>query len=150
MSRLDTLTATVTMIDRADSSAVWGRAQVASESDERSFIAYPQLTGPLQIGTEVVLNVTATALNLGTGGVDFVLGTLPPAQGEGGGGEEHIIKLRYTPLQHAVAVAEQQPDWDEPESLEGTPVVACLLHSQLAPWSPRRRRRTRAAVLPRS
>ena len=133
MSRLDTLIATVTAIDRADSSAIWGRARVASEPSERSFVAYPPLTGPLQSGTTVVLNVTATALGLGTGGVDFVLGTLPPAKGESGAGDEHIIKLRYTPLQHAVAVAEQQPSGDEPESLGGTPVVACLLHSQLAP-----------------
>lgn len=135
MPRLDTLAATITAIDRADSGAIWGRARVVTEASERHFVAYPTLTGPLSVGAAVVLNVTATELKLGTGGVDFVLAVLPqlPQASVSVKGDEHIIKLRYTPLQHAVAVAEQQDCWEEPESLRGTPVVACLLHSQLAP-----------------
>ncbi|WP_309716728.1 DUF3866 family protein, partial [Armatimonas sp.] len=130
MSRLDALPATVVAITRADSQALWGVAQVAGETHPRSFVAYPALTGALSVGDAVVLNVTATALSLGTGGVDFVMSgpTLPESENVG-----HIIKLRYTPLQHAVMATEQALKAPLPETLDGVRVVACLLHSQLAP-----------------
>ncbi len=138
MPRLDSLVATVTSIERVTSAALWGWAQVIGEPTERKIVAYPTLTGPLSVGDDVQLNVTATNLSLGTGGVDFVMGSpLAPARYplEGGGlsGGEHIIKLRYTPLQHAVAVAEQSAAWDDTvATLKGVRVVACLLHSQVA------------------
>ncbi|WP_395089378.1 DUF3866 family protein [Armatimonas sp.] len=138
MPRLDCLVATITSIERVTAAALWGRAQVVGEQTERKIVAYPALTGPLSMGDEVQLNVTATNLSLGTGGVDFVMGSpLPPRGyplgGGNSGGDEHIIKLRYTPLQHAVAVAEQSAAWDDTgAALEGVRVVACLLHSQVA------------------
>ncbi len=140
MPRLDTRTAVVTAIEKADGQAIWGRAQVPGEETERKIVAYPTLTGPLSVGDEVLLNVTATALNLGTGGYDFVMGFPPaPIMGRvsspllGPGEQEHLVKLRYTPLQHAVCAVEMGEGWDDTKStLDGTPVVACLLHSQLA------------------
>ena len=42
------------------------------------------------------------------------------------------MKLRYTPLQHAIAAVELRDDWQEGTTLEGVPVVACGLHSQVA------------------
>ncbi len=138
MPRLDTRTAVVTAIEKADGQAIWGRAQVPGEETKRKIVAYPTLTGPLAVGDEVLLNVTATMLNLGTGGVDFVMGFSPTPVPHGGESEalreqEHLIKLRYTPLQHAVCAVEMGEGWDDAKtSLEGTPVVACLLHSQLA------------------
>ena len=79
MPRLDTLLATVTSLDRVETNAVWGRAQVTGEERERKIVAYPALVGSLAVGDTVLLNVTATAMALGTGGVDFVIAPSPPA-----------------------------------------------------------------------
>lgn len=130
MARLESRRATVTALTRVSEASVWGQAQVSGESTERTFVAYPTLTGSIAIGDVVTLNTTATALSLGTGGVDFVMASpCAPQPSEAG----HIIKLRYTPLQHAVTVAELEAGWDDQESLTGATVVACLLHSQIAP-----------------
>lgn len=133
MPRLDRRVARLTAIERVTATTLWGRARVEGEAAERTIVAYPALTGPLAVGDSVLLNVTATAMALGTGGVDFVISPLAPAtQGNDAVGDEHIVKLRYTPLQHAVAVVEQSADWDDTATLAGLPVVACLLHSQVA------------------
>jgi hypothetical protein len=131
--RLDTKEATVTAIESAEGRAVWGRAKADGEETERQIVAYPALTGPLTVGERVTLNVTATAMGLGTGGVDFVISPVP-SSAKRGDGAEHLVKLRYTPLQHAVEAIEMAEGWDDAKSsLDGTPVVACLLHSQIAP-----------------
>lgn len=130
MARLESRRATVTALTRVSEASVWGRAHVSGESAERTFLAYPTLTGSIAVGDVITLNTTATAMSLGTGGVDFVMAsTRAPQPGDSG----HIIKLRYTPLQHAVSVAELEAGWDDQESLAGATVVACLLHSQIAP-----------------
>lgn len=135
MPRLDRTIARLTAIERVEPGILWGRAQVEGEERERTIVAYPTLTGSLALGDRLVLNTTATALSLGTGGVDFVQGVLETCRPSASEGTEHIVKLRYTPLQHAVSATEQAPDWDErgtERGLEGLPVVACLLHSQVA------------------
>jgi hypothetical protein len=115
-----------------------GRALLGVEVEgERSeAIAYPSLTGPVEVGDEVVLNVTAVALGLGTGGRHFVIGRLGGAAAEAERG--HVMKLRYTPLQFGVLSIEEE---DSPHheamaacaSLDGMPVVACSLHSMIGP-----------------
>lgn len=141
MARLDTLWATVTLIEGADSEIIHARARAEGEETERRIVAYPRLTGPLCVGDRVQLNVTATALALGTGGVDFVMNPplAPPSQqgrgdvrNERWGGSEHIMKLRYTPFQHAISAVEMSDAWVEGRGLDATPVVACGLHSQVA------------------
>jgi hypothetical protein len=94
-------------------------------------VAYLQLTGPVEEGDEVVVNVQARELGLGSGGFDVLHANLtrgldlPPEPGA------HVMKLPYTPVQFARVHAEEET---EPAALlEGTPVVACSLHSQLAP-----------------
>lgn len=131
MPRLDFINATVTFLDRVEADVVYGRALAQGEMVERRVMAYPTLTGPLAVGDTIQLNTTATNLALGTGGVDFVVGPLAPNNGGTQGGE-HIMKLRYTPLQHAIAAVELRDDWQEGTTLEGVPVVACGLHSQVA------------------
>src|SRR5918999_517763 len=97
---------------------------------------YPDMLGSVSAGDRVVVNTTGIELGLGTGGVGFVLWNLSgpgPADGDRG----HIVKLRYTPWQLNVLAAEEERSPHRAEvtsltSLEGMPVVACGLHSQVA------------------
>jgi hypothetical protein len=104
---------------------------VRCEVDGQPCLAYPRLTGPVALGDEVLVNVQARELGLGSGGFDILYANLtrgldlPPEPGA------HVMKLPYTPLQAAVRHAEE--DGLPAESLAGTPVVCCSLHSQLAP-----------------
>ena len=101
------------------------------EVDGVPCVAYPRVTGPLAVGDEVLVNAQARELGLGSGGFDVLYANLtrgldlPPKEGA------HVMKLPYTPLQHAVPHAEES----EPlaETLGGLPVVCCSLHSQVAP-----------------
>jgi hypothetical protein len=87
------------------------------------------LTGPVGVGDDVVLNTTAVDLGLGTGGWHVVHWNL--ARGEWSQpGRGHIMKLRYTSLQ-ADTGADEELHPELPDSLDGLPVVACSLHSQV-------------------
>lgn len=87
------------------------------------------LTGPVAVGDRVVLNTTAVDLGLGTGGWHVVHWNLErDAWSEPGPG--HIMKVRYTSLQADTGAAEESHP-DLPADLEGMPVVACSLHSQV-------------------
>ncbi len=104
-------------------------------------IAYPELTGELRVGDRVWLNTTAVALSLGTGGTHFVVaradvGHDAPEIEEPFPGREagHLLKLRYTPLQHRVFCAEEEESPHRAavegfRSLAGIPVLAVELHS---------------------
>ncbi|MEX0817338.1 MAG: DUF3866 family protein [Gaiellales bacterium] len=104
---------------------------VRLEVDGRPCVAYPRLTGPVALGDEVLVNVQALELELGSGGFDILYVNLTrgldlvPEPGA------HVMKLPYTPLQHAARHAEEGTEL--PERLDGMPVVATSLHSQLAP-----------------
>jgi hypothetical protein len=90
-----------------------------------------QLIGPVAVGDRVVVNTTAVELGLGSGGWDVVHWNLS-RDGWSGPGGGHVLKLRYTSLQVDTGVAEEH-DPALRDDLAGTPVVACDLHSQLAP-----------------
>jgi hypothetical protein len=95
----------------------------------------PALTGRPEPGDQVLLNTTALALGLGTGGYAFVVavpGRLPPDPVL----EGHLVKARYTPLQATVLGVDEQnsPHHDvlrEADDLGGMPVVLADLHSAL-------------------
>ena len=89
-----------------------------------------QLIGPVELGDEVVVNTTATDLALGTGGWDIVHWNLSRRELDQAG-DGHVMKLRYTSLQSDVGVVHEHQTVDV--SLDGFPVVAGFLHSQLAP-----------------
>ncbi len=104
---------------------------VRLEVDGTACVAYPWLTGPVELDDEVLVNVQARELGLGSGGFDVLYANLtrgldlPPAEGA------HVMKLPYTPLQAAALHAEEAgPLADD---LDGMPVVCCSLHSQLTP-----------------
>src|SRR4051794_22990448 len=97
---------------------------------ERAYVL-PQLTGNVAEGDRVVVNTTAVELGLGTGGWHVVHWNLErEIWNERGPG--HIIKGRYTSLQADVGSSEEHLEsLAEVESIEGMPVVAAALHSQL-------------------
>ncbi len=105
-----------------------GLTRVATDAG-RAY-ALVDLTGPVAAGDRVVLNTTAVELGLGTGGWHVVHWNLARdawrAPGPG-----HIMKLRYTSLQADTGAAEEDHP-DLPAGLDGMPVVACSLHSQVA------------------
>jgi hypothetical protein len=98
----------------------------------RECIAYPRLTGAVAVGDDVIVNVQALELGLGSGGFDILYANLTRGLDLPPDPEAHVMKLPYTPLQHAVRHAEEDGggEWVD---LRGTPVVCCSLHSQIAP-----------------
>lgn len=100
-------------------------------------LAYPGLVGRPEPGDSVLLNTTALAMGLGTGGYAMVVAVpdrLPPDTS----GPGHLVKARYLPLQATVLGADEQ---DSPhhetlrdaDSLGGMPVIVADLHSALPP-----------------
>lgn len=108
----------------------------------RRAVNYPTLTGRVAVGDRVTLNTWAAEMGLGSGGADFVTQTDQVCTADGSGFAEaeppgHILKLRYTPLQHPVLAAEAPESPHHASlravvSLESAPVVCLELHSQLA------------------
>ena len=111
------------------------RARVETEAGTVDAVGYPAMLGIVETGHEVVLNTSGLEMDLGTGGIAFLMwnldGPMPPRDLDG-----HIMKLRYTPWQVNVMSAET-PESPHHETLahavdlRGTPVVACSLHSQV-------------------
>ena len=90
-----------------------------------------RLTGPVAVGDRVVVNTTAVELGLGTGGWHVVHWNLERA-GWAESGPGHIMKSRYTSFQHDAGSAEEHDrELADVTSIEGMPVVAAPLHSQL-------------------
>lgn len=111
------------------------RARVETEAGTLEAVGYPGMIGAIEAGHEVILNTSGLEMDLGTGGVAFLVwdldGALPPRDLDG-----HIMKVRYTPWQVNVMSAEtpESPHHDalaHAMDLRGTPVVACSLHSQV-------------------
>ena len=102
---------------------------------EVTALAYPSLVGRPEPGDDVLLNTTAWAQGLGTGGYALVVAVpdrLPPDPS----GPGHLVKARYTPLQVTVqGVDEQDTEHHrtiaDAEDLGGMPVVIADLHSAL-------------------
>jgi Protein of unknown function (DUF3866) len=108
---------------------------VEVEGNTEPALAYPALTGPVSPGDRVLLNTTAVAYGLGSGGYHFVVAVEgqrdldPPEAG-------HVMKLRYTPVQAKVQSVEEQGapqrgSIERAEGLDGLPVVWAPLHSMV-------------------
>ena len=97
------------------------------------------LLGEMREGDDVVVNVAALDLGLGSGGFDVVHVNL--TRGLEGDGVEgaHVMKLNYTSLQHPVEPVERPKSWFETHDIgaKGTTrlpsVVVLPLHGHLAP-----------------
>jgi hypothetical protein len=104
---------------------------VRLEVDGAPCIAYPGVTGPVDVGDEVLVNVQARQLGLGSGGFDVLHVNLTRGLELEPEPHAHVMTLPYTSLQHAVRHVEE--DGALAESLDGMPVVCCSVHSQLVP-----------------
>lgn len=88
------------------------------------------MLGPCEVGDEVIVNVEAVDLGLGSGGFDIVHCNLTRGLAAEGSATEHVMKLNYTSLQHPVGTIERPAG--EAKS-KPVPVVAIGLHGHLAP-----------------
>jgi hypothetical protein len=114
---------------------------VEVDGERRPAWADETLLGEMREGDEVVVNVAALDLDLGSGGFDVVHVNLTRGlEGAGAPADEHVIKLNYTSIQHPVAPVEL-PVLREaggakgaPERSEASmPVLVLPLHGHLAP-----------------
>lgn len=104
---------------------------VEVDGERRPAWADEGLVGEVREGDEVLVNVAAVELGLGSGGLDLVHANLSRGL-EGGGGEAHVMKLNYTSLQHPVEPVER-PVGDPPSGRRSAPVLVLPLHGHLAP-----------------
>lgn len=101
---------------------------VSMEGERRPAISDLGLIGASQQGDEVIVNVQARDLDLGSGGFDVVHANLTRGLSAEGVPGAHVMKLNYTSLQHAIVPVED-------EHLElplEQPVAVLALHGQLA------------------
>jgi hypothetical protein len=103
---------------------------VAVGDEERPAWADRVLIGEIHHGDEVVVNVEAKDLGLGSGGFDVVHVNLTRGLAGEGGSERGAMKLNYSSLQHSVDPVEALPE-DGPGNR--IPVLVLSLHGQLSP-----------------
>jgi hypothetical protein len=114
--------------------------EVEIDGERRRAWADAVLLGEMREGDEVVVNVAALDLGLGSGGFDIVHVNLTRGlDGSGVEGDAHVMKLNYTSLQHPVDSAERPNLWFESRptgdkgTTRSTPVLVLPLHGHLAP-----------------
>jgi hypothetical protein len=100
----------------------------ASEPGARAAIADVALVGRCEVGDELIVNVQALDLGLGSGGFDIVHVNLTRGLQGTGEAAANVMKLNYTSLQHAV----QPVEGDRLHLPVARPVAVLALHGQLA------------------
>ena len=140
-----------TVVEAGDPAEAMQRLVVDVGGERRDALADVGRVGPAEPGDEVVVNVEARDLGLGSGGFDLVHVNLTRGvSGEGTPGA-HVMKLNYTSLQHAVLPVEERtapqpaaPGGRDPAPGDAAerpalalplarPVAVFGLHGQLAP-----------------
>ena len=113
---------------------------VEIDGERRPAWADKALLGEMREGDEVVVNVEALDLGLGSGGFDVVHVNLTRGLEGGGPADDHVIKLNYTSLQHPVDPVELPVRLRHAEGAKGAPepgasmpVLVLPLHGHLAP-----------------
>ena len=106
-------------------------ALVRLEVDGEPCIAYPRLTGGVEEGDTVLVNIRAVDLDLGSGGFGVLYANLTRGLNLPAEEDAHVMSLPYAPGQTAVRFAEE--DGVSRERIDDVPVVCTGLHSQLAP-----------------
>jgi hypothetical protein len=110
--------------------------EVEVDGERRRALADEAMLGEMREGDEVVVNVAALDLKLGSGGFDVVHVNLTRGLESGAEGGAHVIKLNYTSLQHPVEpVEEESVRFMGAQDPKGAPlsVLVLPLHGHLAP-----------------
>jgi len=118
---------TVTVAEPAE--GVTQRLQVDVAGEQRPALAEVEMVGLAAVGDDVVVNVAARDLNLGSGGFDVVHVNLTRGLFGQGTPGAHVMKLNYTSLQHAVLPVEG-PELRVPIE---KPAAVFSLHGHLPP-----------------
>jgi hypothetical protein len=92
---------------------------------------WPDVTGPVHEGDEVLVNVQARELDLGSGGFDIVYANLTRGLELSAERGAHVMALPYAPGQWATRHADE--DGELPATLDGFVAVLCTVHSQVPP-----------------
>ena len=103
---------------------------VRVEGEERPAWADRELVGEVREGDEVIVNVEAVDLGLGSGGFDVVHVNLSRGLEAPGAAATTAMKLNYSSLQHPIEPVESI---EEKGSRRRIPVLVLCLHGQLAP-----------------
>jgi Protein of unknown function (DUF3866) len=125
----------VTALGRSWRDAVELTVEVPDDGTLRA-LAHPSVVGTPEVGDDVLLNTTAWAQRLGTGGYALVVAVPDRLPADPPPGPGHLVKGRYTPLQVTVrGVDEQDTEHHrvvaDAEDVDGMPVVVADLHSAL-------------------
>ena len=110
--------------------------EVEVGGERRRAWADEALLGEMHEGDEVVVNVAALDLKLGSGGFDVVHVNLTRGLDGSGVDGAHVMKLNYTSLQHPVEPVEEQAVGDIADMQRKAPPLRVLvlpLHGHLAP-----------------
>ncbi|HEU5063571.1 MAG TPA: DUF3866 family protein [Solirubrobacterales bacterium] len=115
--------------------------EVEVDGERRPAWADEALLGEMREGDEVVVNVAALDLGLGSGGFDVVHVNLTRGLDGDGVAGDHVMKLNYSSLQHPVTPMERGVAWFETHGMgaKGTTqagevaVLVLPLHGHLAP-----------------
>jgi hypothetical protein len=113
---------------------------VEIDGERRRAWADPALVGEVRGGDEVIVNVGALDLGLGSGGFDVVHANLTRGLDAASAGDSHVMKLNYTSLQHTVEPIELA--LGDPRPVRQVPVLVAPLHGHLGPaaWAAAERR----------
>lgn len=130
MSPLALRRGVVTALEGAEHRAP-ARVTVDVAGAERPALSYAELTGPVEIGDEVLVNVAAVDLALGSGGFDVVHANLTRGLDFAADPGARVMKLGYTSLQHGVRPVEERAGPREGSIAD--PIAVLALHGQLAP-----------------
>lgn len=123
--------ATVLEVEGVSAGARGVERLIVELEDGRRRPAYADvgMVGLVQAGDEVIVNVEAVDLALGSGGSDVVVVNLTRGLDAAADAGRHVMKLNYSPLQHGI-------DPVEPTELSlplGGAVAVFQLHAHLAP-----------------
>lgn len=125
-----------TVIAAGPADAAEQRLSIRIGGQRRPAVSDVGLVGAARVGDELIVNVEAVELGLGSGGFDVVHVNLTRGLGGDGTPGAHVMKLNYTSLQHAVAPVEAG-DADATPAAPAlplqAPVAVMSLHGQLAP-----------------
>lgn len=117
------------VVVEAETATAWQALTVELDGERREARADTALVGPCHAGDEVIVNVEAQDLGLGSGGFDLVHVNLTRGLDGRGMPGAHVMKLNYASLQHAVLPVEGR----ELRAPLRKPVGVFQLHGQLAP-----------------